>query len=183
MRENSFSFTPAFKITVLGNHQPSFPGGMDPAIKRRFRMMLMDFVPAVVDRKLEQTLRVEAPGILRWMIGGLCDAAQGWNSTGLMIPASVTAVTEEYVAEQDILAGWIADRTEEKIGALTASEPLYRDWIEYRNSQGEVTELYSSVHSLVKELERRGWQRARTKAARGFRDKVLKAKVNSPFDD
>lgn len=183
MRENPFSFTPVFKITVLGNHQPTFPGGMDPAIKRRFRMMLMDFVPKRADRKLEQTLRAEGAGILRWMIGGLCDASQGWNSMGLLIPDAVLAVTDEYVAEQDILARWVGDRVEERVGALTASEPLHRDWIEYRNAQGEQVDLYSSVHSFVKELDRRGWSRARTNAVKGFRDKVLKAKVNSVFED
>jgi putative DNA primase/helicase len=183
MRENPFSFTPVFKITVLGNHQPSFPGGMDPAIKRRFRMMLMDFVPKVADRKLEQTLRAEGPGILRWMINGLCDPVVGWHSVGLMVPSVVTQVTDEYVAEQDILASWIGDRIEKQSGALTASSSLHKDWIEYRNAQGEQVDLYSSMHSFVRELEARGLFRSRTSAAKGFRDIILKTKQNSVFED
>ena len=183
MRENSFTFIPQFKLTALGNHQPTFPGGIDPAIRRRFKMMLLDFVPKVVDRNLEQTLRGEAPGILRWMINGLCDQKVGWNSTGLMFPKSVEDATDEYVADQDLLAGWLGDRIEKKAGVVTGAEGLWKDWIEYRNAQGEHVDLYSSVKSFVTEMERRGYFRARTKAVKGFRDIVLKTKQNLAFDD
>jgi putative DNA primase/helicase len=140
MRQNSFSFTPQFKLTALGNHQPTFPGGFNPAIRRRFKMMLLDFTPKVADKTLEKVFQGEGPGILRWAINGLCGAKTGWHKTGLMVPQSVETTTDEYVADQDVFAAWLGDRTEKRLGALTAVEAVFRDWTEYRNAHDSQVE-------------------------------------------
>jgi putative DNA primase/helicase len=184
MRENSFTFRPQFKLTALGNHQPTFPGGISPAIRRRFKMMLLDWVPAVVDKKLEETLRAEGPGILRWMINGLVHPGRGWNSTGLMVPSVVDSVTDEYVADQDVFAAWTEARLEKKTDALTETKSLWEDWVEFRNDQGAGdTNLYSTVKTFASEMDRRGFKQARTNTVRGFRNIVLKSKAKTAFDD
>ncbi len=72
MRQDFFTFQPAFKLIIVGNHKPfcatltmrrgagsiSFPSPADPAVP---------------DRDLEQKLKAEWPGILRWMIEGCLD--------------------------------------------------------------------------------------------------------------
>jgi putative DNA primase/helicase len=181
MRENSFSFTPQFKLTAYGNHQPTFPGGINPAIKRRFKMMLLDFVPAVVDETLEETFRKEAPGILRWALNGLCGPRLGWLNTGLMVSQVMEDVTNEYIDEQDIFGEWLGDRTEPKKGSVTGAVALHDDWISYRNSQGN-HDMFNHVNHLVTEMKRRGYAKAeRSMKNRGFADIVLKIFNETPF--
>jgi putative DNA primase/helicase len=182
MRENAFTFTTQFKLTVQGNHQPTFPGGINPAIQRRFKMMLLDFIPAVVDKRLEVILKAEGAGILRWALEGLCHPSLGWHTVGLMIPASVDSVTDEFVAEQDVFAAWVGTRIEKKPG-VGDTKALFDDWIEFRNAQGNSTELYSNVTSFVREMERRGFRRVHLATVRGFRDIALKSKAKEDFDD
>jgi len=183
MRENSFSFAPQFKLTAIGNHQPTFPGGINPAIRRRFKMVLLDFEPKVVDKTLESAFRVEAPGILRWALNGLCDPVVGWHKTGLMVPQVVDKVTDDFVHDQDLFALWIETRVEKQQGALTLTDPLWKDWLEYRNAQGGQLTLHESVKSFSLEMQKRGFSHARTKAATGFRGIVLKTKGKAVFDD
>jgi phage/plasmid-associated DNA primase len=161
MRENTFSFTPAFKITAAGQSSTEL-SSMDPAIKRRFRMMPMDFVPKVADRKLEQTLQAEGAGYW-WMINGLCDPS-GLELSRLLILTS-RPVTDEYVAEQDILARWLAERPEK--GGSAASEPLLGTGL-YRNAQGSRLTCTQCVQ-FRQGTGTKGMTRL-TMTARGFRN-------------
>jgi putative DNA primase/helicase len=183
MRQNSFSYVPQFKITAQGNHKPSFPGGISPAIQRRFRMMLLDFVPKPVDKTLEDQFKVEAAGILRWALDGLCDPATGWPSVGLMIPSVVEAVTDEFVADQDLFAAWLGDRVEKAKGNVAGAEATWKDWEEYRNEHDGESTLYASCKSFINEMERRGYKRTRTMTTRGFDGIALKSKTNTTFED
>ncbi|CAM5774917.1 hypothetical protein LMIY3S_04762 [Labrys miyagiensis] len=105
MRRDNFSFTPQFKLMIVGNHRPELEN-IDDAAKRRFNMLPFVRKPENPDPGLEEKLKAEAPGILRWMIDGCLD----WQSEGkLLQPESVVAATQEYFSEQDVLGQWIAD--------------------------------------------------------------------------
>jgi len=60
---------PAFKLVIAGNHKPSL-SGVDPAIRRRFHLIPFSVTITSPDKELPARLRVEWPGILRWMIEG-----------------------------------------------------------------------------------------------------------------
>ena len=83
MRQDFFEYRPQFKLTIIGNHKPSLRN-VDDAVRRRFNIVPFEFKPNPVDPHLEDKLRAEWPGILRWMIEGCLD----WQRNGLLRPAS-----------------------------------------------------------------------------------------------
>ena len=88
-------------------------------------------------QNLEEKLRAEWPGILRWMIDGCLD----WQANGLIRPAVVTASTADYFSDQDLLAQWIeecCERTDEDGNpAKDTLASLIASWRNYAKSRGE----------------------------------------------
>ena len=72
MRQNFFTYMPAFKLMIVGNHKPKLKH-VDAAMCRRLHMLPFSNRPQKPDRTLEQKLQGEWPGILRWMIEGCLD--------------------------------------------------------------------------------------------------------------
>jgi putative DNA primase/helicase len=105
--KDNIEFRPTHKIVLAANHKPTIRG-TDFAVWRRIK-----FVPFVVtiieqerDTKLGEKLKAEHPGILAWAVRG-CLA---WQENGLGEPDEVRQATTEYQAEQDAIAGFIAER-------------------------------------------------------------------------
>jgi putative DNA primase/helicase len=96
MRQDFFEYRPQFKLVVIGNHKPTLRN-VDDAARRRFNVVPFEHRPAHPDRELEQKLRAEWPGILRWMIDGCLD----WQTRALVRPQVVMDATAEYFSEQD----------------------------------------------------------------------------------
>ena len=69
MRQNTFEFTPQFKVTFVGNNQPRLTN-VDDAMRRRTILIPFTQTPAAVGYTLKDRLVGEYPGILRWMIEG-----------------------------------------------------------------------------------------------------------------
>ncbi len=164
MRGDFFEFTPQFKLVVAGNHRPTIRG-VDEAIRRR-----MNLVPFAVtipederDEKLAERLREEWPGILRWMLDGCID----WAGEGLVQPKVVQEATAEYIASEDALAQWLADRCDLKAGWWTEVAALYSDWRKWADRAGE---FIGSQKRFSQSLEDRGLQKRRSGHvnARGF---------------
>jgi putative DNA primase/helicase len=133
MRADFFEYTPAFKIMLCGNHRPVLRNP-DDAMRRRLHLWPMTYRPEQPDPHLAAALRAEAPGILAWAIEG-CLA---WQRQGLGMPSAVKDATDDYFADQDTLAQWLAekcDRTNSK--AETSSAGLYRDWLGWAERRGE----------------------------------------------
>lgn len=105
MRCDFFTFRPAFKLTVSGNHKPALRN-VDAAARRRFNVVPFVHRPETPDKLLPEKLRAEWPGILRWMIDGCLE----WQRDGLKQPDVVKLATEEYFDAQDIIGKWIAER-------------------------------------------------------------------------
>ena len=85
MHKDFFTYRPTFKLTLVGNHQPVL-NSVYYALRRRFIFVPFTRKPESPDRQLEEKLKEELPGILRWMINGCLD----WQTNGLVRPASVT---------------------------------------------------------------------------------------------
>jgi putative DNA primase/helicase len=122
MRADFFDFAPTHKLVISGN-RPLIVGRADQAIKRRWNTVKFDKVFAE-DTTLKERLREEAGGILAWLIEG-CLA---WQRDGLKVPESVIKATEEYLAAQDDLGLFIAERCETQDKAKTLASDLYWDW-------------------------------------------------------
>jgi P4 family phage/plasmid primase-like protien len=132
MRRDFFSYMPEFKPVIAGNHKPSLRN-VDDAIRRRMKLAPFLFRPALPDPQLEQKLVPEYPAILRWLI----DGCLAWQASRLKPPAVVKAATEEYFAEQNILARWLDDCCEQKLGHGETSKALFTSWRQYATDNGE----------------------------------------------
>jgi putative DNA primase/helicase len=175
---DEFSFEPRFKLLAYGNHQPTFPGGIDEAIRRRFMMMEFRFQPRVVDLELMDKLKGEAAGVLRWMIEG-CLA---WRKTRLIKPKKVEDATDAMFREQDLLGQWIGARIEKARGSEVLVLVLFKDWIDWRNQQGN-HELFDSVTVFGKELvDRRGFVRKRINSGNVYQDIKIRGTSGVGFD-
>jgi putative DNA primase/helicase len=104
MRRDFFTFQPAFKLTISGNHKHALRN-VDGAARRRFNVVPFLHRPERPDPGLADRLRSEWPAILRWVIEGCVE----WQRRGLDRPAAVLDATAKYFAEQDLLAQWIED--------------------------------------------------------------------------
>jgi putative DNA primase/helicase len=156
MKQDFFEFTPQFKLIVVGNHKPTL-ANVDDAIKRRFNIVPFIRTPASPDRHLEQKLRAEWPMILRWMIEGCLD----WQANGLLRPESVTAITEAYFDDQDLLGQWLSDKCDaepDNPHKWDTVATLFASWSTYATAAGEAP---GSKKAFSEAMQSRGFHSAR----------------------
>jgi putative DNA primase/helicase len=132
MRQDNFTYTPQFKLMIVGNHAPVL-NNVDEAMRRRFRIIPFDRKPEAPDRLLEDRLVEEWPRILNWMIEG-CDE---WLWHGLPRPAAMIEATNSYFASQDIFGQWIEDDCEVGGNVWHETAQLFESWARYAKSNGE----------------------------------------------
>lgn len=135
MRQDFFTYQPAFKLTIVGNHAPALVN-VDDAAKRRFNIVPFTVKPTNPDRELEARLKTEWPGILRWMIEG----ALAWQRTGLAQPESIRAATAEYFGSQDFTAQWLDEMCTVEPGNGSRWETtadLFASWSAFAKAAGE----------------------------------------------
>lgn len=110
------------------------------------------FRPAYDDKELANKLQAEHPAILRWLIDGCLD----WQQNGLVVPSVVEAATDEYFAEQDVVAQWIEERCVQ--GSATSADALFND---FRSYVDEVKERPISRPQFTQAMERLGFTKER----------------------
>ena len=132
MRQDHFTFRPQFKLTLVGNHTPRLET-VNEATRRRFIIVPFLYKPIEPDKALGAKLRGEYPAILRWMIEGCLD----WQKHGLIRPEVVTATTNQYFEEQDLLGRWIEEKCETGIGMKATASALYESWKDFAEANGE----------------------------------------------
>lgn len=122
-----FTYRPTFKLWMAMNHKPIIRG-TDRGIWRR--IVLIPFTQNFEgreDKNLTDDLREELPGILNWATQGLTQ----WRKHGLGTARVITAATEEYRKESDILGQWFTDSAASSPGAFTLASTAYdsfRGW-------------------------------------------------------
>ena len=108
MRCDFFEFDQSWTITLFCNHKPTITG-IDSGIWRRVRlvpwMVEMPKEKQVPQEEMVDRLLAEGAGILRWLLAGLAD----WQREPHWMAEAVRAATDDYRAEQDRLAGFLAD--------------------------------------------------------------------------
>src|SRR5690606_28111989 len=104
LRQEFFEFLPEFKVFFTTNHKPII-GGVDDGIWRRVKIIpfTLNLLPHQRDKKLEEKLSFEMPGILNWAIEGCLK----WQRSGLKEPKVVADATGNYKEEMDILAPFL----------------------------------------------------------------------------
>lgn len=106
LRQEYFEFLPEFKVFFTTNHKPII-GGVDDGIWRRVKIIPfnLNLKPHERDKKLEEKLSFEMPGILNWIVEGCLK----WQQSGLKEPRVVTQATGNYKEEMDILGPFLAE--------------------------------------------------------------------------
>jgi putative DNA primase/helicase len=161
MRCNPFTYRPAFKLVVAGNHRPRIRNA-GPAMARRLHMVPWLHTPPRPDRTLEERLKAEAPAILRWAIEGCIE----WQRIGLSPPAVVASATREYLEAEDELGAWIEERIEidaERASAgewFVATAELTDDANTWRAEQGLPFGRGFEARDIAAALEMRGARRS-----------------------
>lgn len=160
MKQDFFTFTPQFKLMIVGNYTPVLQN-VDDAMRRRFLIVPFERRPAEPDRELEQKLMSEAPSILHWMVEGCLD----WQRDGLVKPGTVVAATEEYFSDQDLFGHWLDERCDIDPDVAESSRPLYASWKEYAlagSSQPGTTKSFKT------KMDRHGFRHVRDRTGSQF---------------
>ncbi|MEK5215286.1 phage/plasmid primase, P4 family [Psychrobacillus sp. FSL H8-0487] len=131
LRQEFFEFTPEFKVFFTTNHKPII-GGVDDGIWRRVKIIpfTLSLKPHERDKKLEEKLSLEMPGILNWAIEGCLK----WQKSGLKEPRVVVEATGNYKEDMDILAPFL-------------NEACYIDEPKNESIKIEAKELYNVYDS------------------------------------
>jgi putative DNA primase/helicase len=151
MHQNSFDFTPQFKLLLVGNHKPNLRQ-VDVAMRRRLHLIPFEVtVPEhKVDPKLPRKLKREGPAILRWMIEG----CREWQDLGgLKPPQAVLDATADYFEEQDIVGLWMDECCKLDPTARTSSATVWESWQRWSMAAGYMP---GSPRTLMPNLRRRG---------------------------
>ena len=129
-----FTFMPHLKLWLFVNHKPKVVDDSH-GFWRRVRLIpfIRQFSGEAEDKKLGETLRVEAPGILSWLVRGCLE----WQKRGLEpVPEVVKVATQEYKEESDALAGFISDRGVQDANATIKASDLYNEYKNWAVEQG-----------------------------------------------
>lgn len=147
MRQDFFTYTPQFKLTIAGNHKPALRN-VDDAARRRFNIVPFLHKPETPDRHLEHKLKAEWPGILRWMIEGCLD----WQEHGLVRPAIVVDATAEYFEAQDAFSQWLKECC--IIGPPASAKPgeLLASFTGWCQRNGEMTPNRNKMRGMLERV-------------------------------
>ena len=167
MRRDFFTFTPSFKLIIVGNHKPVLRT-VDDAARRRFCIVPFVHRPERPDCDLEGKLRGEWPAILRWMIAGCLD----WQAHGLTRPDTVRAATAAYFGAQDIVGQFLDDACARSASARVPAGALFAAWTAWAKAAGEAP---GTQRAFADALERRGIVRERSRSTRCYVGLTLKA--------
>jgi len=157
MREDFWEFWPTHHLWLATNHKPQVRG-TDIAIWSRIKLIpfnaqFLDGDPRQ-DKHLPQKLLAELPGILRWCVEG-CLA---WQEAGLGVPEEVVKATEDYKAEQDVIAAFLNDCCVIMPTAKTSVKDVYKTYLNWCEENGERP---VSQRELGARLGERGFERYR----------------------
>jgi putative DNA primase/helicase len=123
------------KIHILTNYLPHISAS--PSMRRRTHLIIwpVEITGDAIDLDLEDKIAAhELSGVLNWLVSGClrwqenlkAKPAPGERKTGLLKPHQAVMDLERYMEEEDQLAEWISDRTEE--GGPTKAGQLYEDY-------------------------------------------------------
>ena len=100
-------------------------------------MLLINFDQTIPDSKrdpaLLEKLKREGSGILNWMLDGFHD----YQKNGLKIPQAISAATDAYKNEQDLIGEWIHDHCKIVTASRTLKTDCYRAYQVWTKRNGQ----------------------------------------------
>ncbi len=144
-----FTYSPQFKIVLVGNHAPKLKG-RSPAMERRLRVIPFDHKPANPDYDLKDKLRDEYPAILRWMI----DGCLAWQKARLGNAEAVQSATSAYFEQQDAFRRWMDERCELDPNFATKPGALLADFNAWARGNGEDTLNNGSFAEMIERADK-----------------------------
>jgi len=131
-----FYYTPQFKLWLRTNEKP-IVRGISTAIWRRLKLIPFE-TPIPADKRLnrdlvDKKLMEEAEGILNWAVKG----AVQWFKHGLQDPAEVTAATNDYRSEMDIVAQFLEECTVQDPEYAVERHVLYKAYVGWSKENGQ----------------------------------------------
>jgi putative DNA primase/helicase len=137
MHQDFVEFTPTFKIWLSTNHLPNV-SGTDHGIWRRLLVIpfAVTFSEGERNPHLPQELKVELPGILRWIVEG----AVAWYERGLSPPPEVLEASKQYRADMDLVERFLQERCELQSDAKIPSKALYGAYVVW-SREGETNPM------------------------------------------
>jgi putative DNA primase/helicase len=155
LRENEIEFEPTHKIWLATNHKPVIED-TDHAIWRRIQLIPFNvtFSEEEQDEQLEEKLKEEAPGILRWMVEG----CRKWQKHGLDPAQSVREATSQYRSEMDVIGAFLDEECVENSNATVQASTLYQAYENWCDRKGEKPEKQRGFGMRMTE---RGFERER----------------------
>ncbi len=162
MHKDFFSFEPTHKLALQTNYKPVIRGG-DPAVWARLR--LVPFEVSFLGREdvtLREKLKLELPGILRWLV----DGCLAWQREGLGTAGKIEEATAEYRSKSDNIAAFLEECCVVAESARVQSKVLYdayRIWTEARGGRPQ------SINGWAESLEQKGWSSKKSDGRMLFR--------------
>jgi P4 family phage/plasmid primase-like protien len=152
MRQDFFTYIPQFKLQFAGNHKPAIRN-VTKAMARRFHLIpwLVTIPESEVVKSLSDDLKVEWPGILRWMI----DGCLMWQRDGLNPPKIVRDATKDYLESEDTMQNFFEDCCVVGKNMYDSLEHLwdgYVDWCE------DCREFIGTKKAFGQKLKDRGYE-------------------------
>ncbi|WOH82145.1 phage/plasmid primase, P4 family [Bradyrhizobium sp. BEA-2-5] len=167
MRQDFFTYQPTFQLLVVGNHKPKLHN-VTEAMRRRLAIIPFVHAPASPDHELELKLRIEWPGIMRWMIEGCLI----WQKEGIKRPEIVVETTKEYFNEQDLPGQWIEDKLEMAPGSKLSTVKAYDSFVEFAVRSGERSP--GDIKWFHEQMEHHNINRRKSHGSRVYMDVRLK---------
>jgi putative DNA primase/helicase len=164
MRQDFFEFPALFKLVLMTNHRPVIEGS-DYAIWRRIHLVPFNAVykkGVNRDDTLPARLDQELPGILRWCVQGCLE----WQRIGLQPPEVVQQATQQYKADQDVLAQFFDEKCVIKPQAQVTAKTFYSTYEQWCSENGERSK---SQTWLWPKLQERGIEKDKTRMGMNYR--------------
>ena len=146
-----FEFPFQGTVVVRTNHLPRFDGG-DYAMARRVLVVPFDVVIPTAERdaELPDKLRLEASGILNWLLKECLD----YVNNGLQLPTSVKTATRAYITAHDPVGRFIDEQLELDAHGRIANTELEEAWQKwYEDEEGKLDRAPRSVPRTVRALQ------------------------------
>lgn len=162
MREDFWEMKPTWHIHIAYNAPPRLTG-TDDGIRRRLCVVpWRASFKGSPDLSIKQRLtgEQERAGILNWAIEGL---RRRLAAGRLFVPEAVRMSTDDYIADEDVIGRFLAERSERDPAGVVELRTLlqaFRGWMEADGSPRYVIDRFTAT-TLGRELARRGYGKMR----------------------
>jgi putative DNA primase/helicase len=155
LREAFFEYAPQFKIVLSGNEKPVVRG-IDEGIWRRLLLVPWPVIIPRAQRISDLDAKLyeeEGPGIFNWLLEG----CRLWLESGLLVPDSWRAATDEYRAESDALGEFLKTRVARSPGNRVPTGVMYRAYEDWAKQEGERKPM--TRNAFGRQMSKRGFRR------------------------